>query len=260
MVEQKWVSNLVLVRHGESVRNVDRASAEFRNLDAYDNDTRDMDVELTSRGQQQAKQTGDRLLQHLELGLNRRFAFHRAFASPYRRTVETAELVLAGQPIDIVLEERIREKEFGVLDGLTKQGIRSLYPEEAKRKGRVGKYYYRPLAGENYPDVNLRVHSFIGMLIRECRRQNVLVICHSVIILSFRRLLERLSEKELLEIDADPKQEPKNCSVTWYTFDPNAGNEGKLVLKSYNATLYDANLVSREPSRTCVAERENSAE
>ena len=145
--------------------------------------------------------------------------------------------------------------EFGVLVGLTKLGIEKRYPHEAERKKRDGKYYYRPLGGESYPDVNQRVHAFLGMLIRECPGENVLVVCHSVIVLSFRRLLERLSEKGLLKIDQDPKQEPKNCGVTWYAFDPKAGDRGRLVLKRYNITLYDEDLASHERSRTSEAER-----
>lgn len=253
MEEQKWVSNLVLVRHGESTRNLAKAKAEAEKSETYGDGTRDMDVELTDLGRQQARLTGRHLLQHLG------FAFHRVFASPYRRTVQTAELVLASQGgrVDLVLEERVREKEFGVLDGLTKLGIKGRYPDEAERKKREGKYYYRPLGGESYPDVNQRVHDFLGMLIRECPAQNALVVCHSVIVLSFRRLLERLSEEEFLEIDRDPKQEPKNCSITWYAFDPKAADHGKLVLKSYNVTLYDESLASREPSRTSEAERQS---
>lgn len=254
MEEQKWVSNLVLVRHGESMRNVAKVNAEAKESETYSDGTRDMDVELTCRGLLQAKETGEHLSQHL------RFAFDCAFTSPYRRTVQTAKLVLASQGggLEPVLEERVREKEFGVLDGLTKLGIRRRYAAEAERKQREGKYYYRPPGGESYPDVNQRVHDFLGMLIRECPAQNVLVVCHSVIVLSFRRLLERLSEEDLLKIDQDPEQEPKNCGVTWYAFDPKAGDRGRLVLKSYNVTLYDAANASREPSRTKEAERQSS--
>jgi probable phosphoglycerate mutase len=249
--EQKWVSNLVLVRHGESKRNVAKRKAEAEKSETYSDGKRDMDVELTRRGQAQARETGERLRQHLG------FVLDRVFVSPYRRTVQTAELLFAGQSAapDIVLDERLREKEFGVLDGLTKLGIKNRYPFEAERKEREGKYYYRPLAGESYPDVNQRVHDFLGMLIRECRGQNVLIVCHSVIVLSFRRLLERLSEKEFLEIDRDRQQEPRNCGVTWYAFDPKAGGRGKLVLRSYNVTLYHESLTSHEPSRTSEAER-----
>src|SRR5260370_13240241 len=105
MEEQKWVSNLVLVRHGESVRNLAKAKAEAKKLESYGDGTRDMDVELTDLGQRQARKTGERIRQYLG------FAFQRGFASPYRRTVQTAELVLAGRgdSVKTVLEERVRE-------------------------------------------------------------------------------------------------------------------------------------------------------
>jgi len=151
---------------------------------------------------------------------------------------------------EVVLDERIREKEFGILDGLTKEGIKMLHPHEKERKELNGKYYYRPPGGESYPDVNLRVHDFIGMMLRECGSENVLVVCHSVVVLSFRRLLERLTEKDVLGVDADKEREPKNCSITWYTFDASHGPPGKLRLKEYNVVLYDSNLSSAEPSLT----------
>lgn len=91
MEEQKGVSNLVLVRHGESMRNVAKVNAEAKESETYSDGTRDMDVELTCRGLLQAKETGEHLSQHL------RFAFDCAFTSPYRRTVQTAKLVLASQ-------------------------------------------------------------------------------------------------------------------------------------------------------------------
>jgi broad specificity phosphatase PhoE len=256
MDEQKWVSNLVIVRHGESFRNEARAQAELRNEEVYGGDTRDMDVELTEKGRRQADQTGERLRERLG------FDFDRAFVSPYRRTVQTAERIAAGlgRPLESILDERIREKEFGVLDGLTKLGLQRRYPEEAARKKREGKYYYRPIAGESYPDVNQRVHTFLGMLIRECRGQNVLVVCHSVIVLSFRRLLERLSEQELLAIDQDKEKEPRNCGFTWYRFDASQGTRGKLALESYNVTLYDQWLATHEPSRPAEMERHQSPE
>ena len=46
MEEQKWVSNLVLVRHGESTRNRAKAQAEAEKSETYGRDERDMDVEL----------------------------------------------------------------------------------------------------------------------------------------------------------------------------------------------------------------------
>ncbi len=55
------------------------------------------------------------------------------------------------------------------------------------------------------------ISGFLGMPIREHRGQSVLVVCHSIIVLSFRLLLERVTEQRLLEIDQDKEQEPRKA-------------------------------------------------
>jgi 2,3-bisphosphoglycerate-dependent phosphoglycerate mutase len=230
--KQKWVDHLVIVRHGESERNLSRTTATAAGLFEYGGQSRDVDVHVTTRGIAQATETGKHLAS--------KFRFDRVFTSPYLRTIETTRLMVGqlSYAPEIINEERIREKEFGILDGLTKEGIERKYPEEAKRKQLVGKYYYRPPGGESYPDVALRIHSFLGTLTRDFARTSVLVVCHAVIVLVFRRLLERLSEHELLAIDGDPDQEVGNCSVTWYAFNPKAGANGKMDLKEFNGMYY----------------------
>ena len=84
---------------------------------------------------------------------------------------------------------------------------------------------------------------------RDCRKQSVLVVCHSVVVLTFRRLLERLNEKELLAIDRDPELDVCNCSITWYKFDPAAGERGRLGLCEFNGVHYPADLASTEECR-----------
>ncbi|MFB3920532.1 MAG: histidine phosphatase family protein [Terriglobia bacterium] len=248
--EQKWMNSLVIVRHGESQRNVGKQAAQAAGHLEYGGDVRDMDVPLTACGIRQAETTGK--------FLSAKFKLDRAFVSPYLRTVQTAQFMLkqSNHPIEVTLEERIREKEFGILDGLTKKGIHEKYPDEERRRARDGKYYYRPPGGESYPDVALRVHSFIGTLVRECARQSVLVVCHSVIVLAFRRLLERMTESELLAIDRDPEQDVCNCSVTWYEFDPRAGDRGRLVLREFNAVHYSAEDASTPECRKKAVSRD----
>lgn len=241
--EQKWMDHLVLVRHGESQRNVGKDQALARGEFEYGGGVRDMDVTLTALGQKQCEATGRYL--------GEKFRFGRIFVSPYMRTVQTAEIIMKhvkGSP-RLIIEDRIREKEFGILDGLTKAGINKNYPEEWKRRERDGKYYYRPPGGESYPDVALRIHSFLGTMARDCRKQTVLVVCHSVVVLAFRRLLERLGEKELLAIDRDPEQEVCNCSVTWYQFDPASGDRGRMVLREFNSVHYPPEDASTEECR-----------
>ena len=195
-----------------------------------------MDVPLTANGEKQAVATGARL------GME--FKFDRVFVSPFQRTVETARLMIEQFPnaVEVIEDERLREIDFGVLDGLTKHGIAHFQPEEKKRRVKLGKYHHRPPAGENYPDVALRLHSFLGTLTREAAGESVLVVCHSVVVLLFRKLLERLSEQQLLNIDGDKDQEGRNSSVKNYEFDPGAGKNGKLVLRDFNRVYYSEDL------------------
>jgi broad specificity phosphatase PhoE len=110
------------------------------------------------------------------------------------------------------------------------------YSDEWTRRTRIGKYYYRPPGGESYPDVNLRVHSFLGTLIREHPREHVLVVTHSVVVLCFRRLLERMTEVEVLTLDQ--QDEVKNASVLIYDVGNRDGHESALVRTVWNHTFW----------------------
>jgi probable phosphoglycerate mutase len=92
--------------------------------------------------------------------------FDQVFVSPFKRTMETARLMKKQFPyaVEVLEDEWLREIDFGVLDGLTKHGIAHFHPEEKERRAKLGKYHHRPPADENYPDVALRLHSFLGTL------------------------------------------------------------------------------------------------
>jgi probable phosphoglycerate mutase len=242
----KWPSHLVIVRHAESERNIWKEIATAKGELVYGGEVRDMDVPLTPDGERQAVATGE--------GLVVEHKFDRVFVSPFKRTMETARLMIEQfpHPVDVTEDERLREIDFGVLDGLTKHGIAHFHPEEKERRAKLGKYHHRPPAGENYPDVALRLHSFLGTLTREAAGESVLVVCHGVVLLIFRKLLERLSEQQVLTIDRDKAQEVRNCSVTHYEFDPNAGTNGKLILRDFNRVYYSE---QSKPKPTSESER-----
>ena len=61
--------------------------------------------------------------------------------------------------------------------------------------------------------------------------RRVLVVCHQVIVLCLRYLIEQLTEEELLAIDA--AADVANCSVTEYRRTDDSGGGG-LVLLAYN--------------------------
>jgi broad specificity phosphatase PhoE len=243
---QKWPNHVVLVRHGESERNIHKEIAEAQGELVYGGDIRDVDVALTERGRAQAIATGR--------ALSTMFQFDRMFVSPYLRTHQTADLMSQqfANPISQAVEERIREIEFGTLDGLTRTGIQARFPTEWERKQRLGKYWYRPPGGESYPDVALRLHSFLGTITREYRQESVLVICHAVIVLLFRKLLERLSDTELLMIDGDKAQDVWNCSVSHYEFDPNVEAGSKLVARCHSRVHYGADIASEDCQKYAI--------
>lgn len=218
---------LVLVRHGESLGNLADADARRRGAGRLDLDVRDADVQLCPTGLQQARAVGAWLA---DLPPEQRPTI--VLSSPYRRAHDTAQVAVEamGGDIGVAVDERLRERDLGTFDGLTGTGIRDEYPEEADRRGRIGKFYYRPPCGESWCDVALRVRSSLNDIRQEYDDERVWVFSHQAVIMSFRLVLEELDEGTLLEIDADTPL--ANCSMTTYCRD----NSGPLELMHFAST------------------------
>ncbi|MFL6208858.1 MAG: histidine phosphatase family protein [Pyrinomonadaceae bacterium] len=232
--DQKWPAVLWLVRHGQSASNVARDAAEAAGLKEIALDVRrDMDVPLSPLGEQQAAALGCWFGQ---MPTEQRPEV--ILTSTYLRSRATAEIALrAGgfnpNAVTLHADERLREKEFGILDRLTKEGIKERYPEQYELREAIGKFYHRPPGGESWCDVILRLRSVIDTLTRDYRRERVLIVAHSVVVLCFRYLIERMSEDAILNIDRT--DDVPNCAVTEYEFDPHADHRhGRLVLRRYN--------------------------
>ncbi len=230
--EQKWPQTLWIVRHGQSAGNLARDKAESAGLPLIDIAERDMDVPLSLLGEQQADAVG-----HWFGSLPPDERPNVVLCSPYVRAHQTARRVLAAAGVDsdevtVVCDERLREKEFGILDRLTVHGIRQKYPELSEQRAHVGKFYFRPPGGESWCDVILRLRSVIEMITREYRRERVLVVAHQVTVNCFRYLLERMDEAAILAVDK--QADVPNCGVTSYEFDAALGRHGKLVPRLVN--------------------------
>lgn len=195
--DQKWPQEIIIVRHGQSAGNVARDAAEAAGHAVIDVATRDCDVPLSELGERQASALGEWLKDN-------HLAPSAVFTSPYLRSQQTTTLALrtAGfSPESGIVDERLREKEFGILDGITIAGIAQRYPEQAQIRKRVGKFYFRPPGGESWCDVILRLRSMIDTFTREYRGERLLIVSHQVVVLCFRYLLERLTEQQILRID-----------------------------------------------------------
>jgi broad specificity phosphatase PhoE len=183
---------------------------------------RDVDVPLSRLGVEQAKAAG------------RWFA---ALPADERPEIICNAGALAGGKAKSLIDERLREREFGIFDRLTTVGIRERFPEEAAHRRRLGKFYHRPPGGESWADVILRLRSMLNTINLHYCDKRVLIVCHQVVVLCFRYILEELDEAAILDIDK--QAEVLNCGIATYEFEPDAKGlcVPALELWNYGAPL-----------------------
>lgn len=179
----EYPKEIVLVRHGESEANV-LSSEERTKLDSSTKD-----YGLTARGRMQAKETGAYLRQTYG-------SFDAYYASFCRRTRETLELMYP--EAKIIEDARIAEAQRGIWHAMPEHAIDAHFPYERARRDKEGIYYYRPFGGENWPDLEIRIHSFIETLFRLHRGQRVLLCVHGHWHMAFERIMHNFSTDELI--------------------------------------------------------------
>ena len=202
-------SVLVLVRHGESVGNVAAAQAERAGAETIAVRTRDADTPLSARGEDQARALGTWLG-----ALPSDEAPQSVWCSPYVRAAQTAAAALdaSGLHVPVRYDERLRDRELGVIDRLTRAGVARRFPEEDTRRHLLGKMYYRPPGGESWADVAQRLRGVLGDLVRAEDGRRVLVVTHDATVMLLRYVLEGLSEAQLM---AEVRRHGvRNASVT----------------------------------------------
>ncbi|WP_434613388.1 histidine phosphatase family protein [Arthrobacter sp. A5] len=223
---------LMLIRHGESAGNVAATAAQAAGAEVIDIGLRDADVPLSETGLQQAQALGRWLSGATDPGATGPGAtrssradpgtagtsspdsgspsagtagFRRpdsVWCSPYLRARQTAEGAGLASGPGLRIDERLRDRELGILDLLTAAGVSARYPEEALRREWLGKFYYRPPGGESWADVALRLRSLLGDLDRLEGGGCAALVCHDAIVLLMRYVCEGFTEEALLALAA----------------------------------------------------------
>ena len=227
-----WPARLWVVRHGQSAGNVARDVAESQGLHLIDLVTRDADAPLSDLGGAQAAALGHWFAQMP--GHERPCSF---MVSPFVRAQQTMWAVsdaLGVERDELHVDERLREKEFGILDGYTVAGIRAKFPELYAQRAMVGKFYFRPPGGESWCDVILRLRSMVEVLRRDHVGDRVLIVAHQVIVNCLRYLLECLDEAAILAMDK--AADVPNCGVTEYALE-GAGSAARFTQQRVNFVL-----------------------
>ncbi|MHB8574741.1 MAG: histidine phosphatase family protein [Dehalococcoidia bacterium] len=226
-------SLLVVVRHGESLRNTFDIHSGIEKLPESLAHIPDHRIPLTAEGERQARLTGK--------GLHGAFGdFDIVFHSPWLRTTQTAELVCAQFPRPLVLRRNIflTEQHFGQLDPSLWPHRLEVYEAQYRlfeqQRDIMGKFYCRPPDGESWADVCIRTHQFLSILFRpQFDQKRILVVTHGVTQQSFRYHLEHPTEEELVEEYQHDRN--RNCGVGAYSWTP----ETSWKLQFWNRVYYE---------------------
>jgi broad specificity phosphatase PhoE len=215
-------SLLVVVRHGQSLRNTVNLHAKLDQLAQVATEIPDHLTPLTDAGEQQAASTG--------AGLRREFgSFDAVFHSPWLRTTQTAELLLRcfSTPLPPLRRNLyLLEQNFGRLDPALWphqfEHYEASYRVFEQQRAIVGRFYCRPPDGESWADVCMRTHHFLGVIFRpEWHDKRVLVVTHAVPQQSFRYHLEHPTEEEVVEEYEAARN--LNCGAGAYTWSAKSG-------------------------------------
>ena len=214
---------LILVRHGESARNV----AKKHNRFFLDDESRkavqgiaDWQVPLTDTGHRQSADTGRVLRERFG-------AFDHVYHSGYRRTEETATGILSAYSeaeraaMRVHANPFIRERDNGYTYDMTTAEAENAFPWLQGYWDTAGPWFGRPPGGESLADVAERVYLFLNMLFRDRAGCRVLVVTHGGTMRAFRFVLDRWTFADVPTL-LDRYRTP-NCGVTTYWYDPAAG-------------------------------------
>jgi 2,3-bisphosphoglycerate-dependent phosphoglycerate mutase len=178
------MARLILLRHGESQWNLENRFTGW------------VDVPLSPRGVQEAKNAGEKL---------RSFTFDRAFTSVLIRAIETLRLVLEaiGQTnIPIEKDKALNERKYGELQGLNKADTAKKYGDDQVKIWRRS-YDVRPPGGESLKDTADRVLPYYESRIKPCvlKGETILISAHGNSLRALVMQLEQLSKDQVLELN-----------------------------------------------------------
>ncbi|MBA0914177.1 MAG: 2,3-bisphosphoglycerate-dependent phosphoglycerate mutase [Nitrospira sp.] len=178
------MTRLVLLRHGESQWNLENRFTGW------------VDVPLTPKGVQEAKNAGEKL---------RGFTFDRAFTSVLKRANETLRLALdvIGQPkIPTERHPALNERMYGDLQGLNKAETAKKYGEAQVKIWRRS-YDVPPPGGESLKDTAERVLPYYEQTIKPylLKGETILIAAHGNSLRALIMELEQLSREQVLELN-----------------------------------------------------------
>lgn len=162
-------ATLVLLRHGETPLTPQKRFSGSGGTNPP----------LSAAGRDQAHRVAD--------ALARRGTVQTVLASPLTRTRQTAEIVAARLGLDVVVEDGLRETDFGAWEGLTFGEVRDRYPDDLNAW--LADPAARPTGGgESFAEVAARIAVTKDELVTAHAGRTVLLVTHVTPIKTLVRL------------------------------------------------------------------------
>ncbi len=149
------VTTLYLIRHGET---------EGSEVKRYKGS---IDVPLSEKGIRQIKRASDFIKDKLTA----------VYCSPLSRALKSAEIISEPHGLKPVVIHGIRERSFGIWEGMSFDEIKEKYPEEFEAwAGNPLKY--NPVEGESTIEVRDRVIRALDMILNNHNDEHIAIIAH----------------------------------------------------------------------------------
>jgi isoleucyl-tRNA synthetase len=159
-------NNLFFVRHGQ---------AEHNTLGVMSADIH-LHRDLTDTGKSQAETVRDKVKDK---------NISVIYCSPFHRTKQTAEIINKELGVEVIFDDRLREKMSGELEGKPFElRTKELEASEDPYNHNVGN------SGESYQDLENRMLEFINELSAKHQNENILVVTHGGVLSTVKRYFE----------------------------------------------------------------------
>jgi len=170
----------ILMRHGET-----KYQAEGKDYYLYTREEQ-MDLPITENAKIKIQKTA------LELK-NKNIDI--IYASDYLRTKQTAEIVSKQTGAELILDERLRDINFGIFSGGDSRNFQDYFSSGIER------FSKKPLEGESWGDVKERITKVVAEIDEKYKNKTILIVTHGDPFWLLIGILKGLSDKDLLDID-----------------------------------------------------------
>jgi isoleucyl-tRNA synthetase len=168
-----------ILRHGESQSNV---------LNIASGAPETFDNPLTAKGR--------RDINNLVASLKKE-KIDLIFASPMKRSVETAGIIVKGLGIEVEYDDRLTEYRLGVFNGKPAEDFEGSFADQKE------KFFKAPENAETLSDVRARMMNFIKEVNANYADKNILIVSHGDPLWVFEAALQGLDEKETVNMKRD---------------------------------------------------------